>query len=194
MDRDSRVPKFDGSDYAYWKTRMRAYLKGKGADIWEIVNATSYPTSSAVQSNHDANNKAMDILLSSLSRNEFDRVCDLEIAHKIWSRLQSFHEGTNAVKARLFETYRREYENFVQLPGESVETLFSQFQSCVNKMRDNIIKMPYEDHDLALKLLHDCPLPEPSGGHHGSAGFGRSIAAMFAVSRATKSEGYYQAA
>src|SRR6266498_793080 len=154
MDRDSRIPKFDGSDYAYWKTRMRAYLKGKGADIWAIVNATNYSTDSPVQSHHDANNKALDILLSSLSRNEFDRVCDLEIAHKIWSRLQSFHEGTNAVKARLFETYRREYENFVQLPGESVETLFSLFQSCVNKMRDNIIKMPYEDHDLALKLLH----------------------------------------
>src|SRR6266540_3355565 len=34
----------------------------------------------------------------------------------------------------------REYENFIQLPGESVETLFSQFQSCVNRMRDNIIK------------------------------------------------------
>ena len=154
MDRDSRIPKFDGSDYVYWKTRMRAYLKGKGADIWAIVNATNFSTDSAVQSHHDANNKALDILLSSLSRNEFDRVCDLEIAHKIWSRLQSFHEGTNAVKARLFETYRREYENFVQLPGESVETLFSRFQSCVNKMRDNIIKMPYEDHDLALKLLH----------------------------------------
>src|SRR6266540_2406834 len=154
MDRDYRIPKFDGSDYAYWKTRMRAYLKGKGADIWAIVNATNYSTDSPVQSHHDANNKALDILLSSLSRNEFDRVCDLEIAHKIWSRLQSFHEGTNAVKARLFETYRREYENFVQLPGESVETLFSRFQSCVNKMRDNIIKMPYEDHDLALKLLH----------------------------------------
>src|SRR6266542_1058601 len=66
MDRDSRISKFDGSDYAYWKTRMRAYLKGKGADIWAIVNATSYPTSFAVQSHHDANNKAMDILLSSL--------------------------------------------------------------------------------------------------------------------------------
>jgi hypothetical protein len=87
MDRDSRLPKFDGSDYAYWKTRMRAYLKGKGADIWAIVNATSYPTSSAVQSHYDANNKAMDFLLSSLSRTEFDRVCDVDVAHKIWSCL-----------------------------------------------------------------------------------------------------------
>ena len=113
MAHDSRVPLFDGSDYAYWKTRMRAYLKGKGSEVWAIVIATSYPSDESVQSHHDANNKAVDILLSSLSRTEFARVCDLDVAHKIWSRLQSFHEGTNAVKARLFETYRREYENFV---------------------------------------------------------------------------------
>ena len=117
MTHNSRVPMFDGSDYAYWKTRMRAYLKGKGSEVWAIVVATSYPSDESVQSHHDANNKAMDILLSSLSCNEFARVCDLEVAHKIWSRLQNFHEGTNVVKTRLFETYRREYENFIQLPG-----------------------------------------------------------------------------
>src|SRR5579859_4846553 len=154
MAHDSRVSLFDGSDYAYWKTRMRAYLKGKGSEVWAIVVATSYPSDDSVQSQHDANNQVVDILLSSLSRSEFARVCDLDVAHKIWSRLQSFHEGTNAVKARLFETYRREYENFVQLPSETVESLFSRFQACVNKMRDNTSKMPYGDHELALKLLH----------------------------------------
>src|SRR6266498_3552030 len=90
MDRDSRIPKFDGSDYAYWKTRMRAYLKGKGADIWAIINATSYSTDSAVQSHHDANNKALDILLSSLSRNEFDRVCDLELLTRYGLTFKAF--------------------------------------------------------------------------------------------------------
>src|SRR5579883_2879473 len=154
MDRDSRVPLFDGSDYAFWKIRMRAYLKAKGADVWAIVEATDFPSDNSVKKHHDANNKAVDILLLSLSRSEFDQVCDLDVAHRIWSRLQSFHEGTNAVKARLFETYCREYENFVQLPGESIETLFSRFQSCVNKIRDNNSKMPYRDHELALKLLH----------------------------------------
>jgi hypothetical protein len=54
----------------------------------------------------------------------------------------------------LFETYRCEYKNLVQLPGEGVESLFSRFQSAVNKMRDNIIEIPYKDHDLALKFLH----------------------------------------
>jgi NAD-dependent SIR2 family protein deacetylase len=87
MTHDSRVLMFDGSDYAHWKTHMRAYLKGKCAEIWAIVIATSYPTTSAVQSHHDANNKAVDILLLSLSHTELDRVCDLDVAHKIWSRL-----------------------------------------------------------------------------------------------------------
>ena len=71
MAHDSQVPLFDGSDYAYWKTRMRAYLKGKGSEVWAIVEATSYPATDFVQSHHDANNKAVDILLSSLSRTEF---------------------------------------------------------------------------------------------------------------------------
>src|SRR5579883_2638449 len=121
---------------------MRAYLKGKGSEVWAIVKAMSYPATDSVQSHHDANNKAVDILLSSLSLTKFDCVCDLDVAHKIWSHLQSFHEGTNAVKARLFETYRREYENFVQLPSESVETLFLRFQSCVIKMRVTPAKCP----------------------------------------------------
>src|SRR5579883_2210813 len=133
---------------------MRAYLKGKGSEVWAIVESKDYPSDDSVKKHHDANNKAVDILLLSLSRSEFDRVCDLDVAHRIWSRLQSFHEGTNAVKARLFETFCREYENFVQLPSETVKSLFLRFQACVNKMRDNTSKMPYRDHELALKLLH----------------------------------------
>jgi len=79
---------------------------------------------------------------------------DLVLAHKIWSTLQNFHERTNQVKARLFETYRREYENFSHLPGETTDTLFHRFVSIVNKMKANVIVLPYTDHDQAMKLLH----------------------------------------
>jgi hypothetical protein len=34
----------------------------------------------------------------------------------------------------LFETYKREYENFSQLDGESIDAMFSRFQMVVNKM------------------------------------------------------------
>ena len=49
-------------------------------------------------------------------------------------RLQSYHERTVQVKTRLFEMYKREYENFSQLDSESIDAMFSRFQTIVNKM------------------------------------------------------------
>jgi prephenate dehydrogenase len=51
-------------------------------------------------------------------------------------------------------TYRREYKNFTHLPGESVDALFKQFTVVVNNMRANVVTLPYDDHDRAVKLLH----------------------------------------
>ena len=80
----------------------------------------------------------------------------LETAHEIWARLNEHHEGTNAVKARLFQTHRREYENFTQGPGESIGDMFSQFQSIVNKVSTNrsADALDYTEHEKALKLLY----------------------------------------
>ena len=86
---------------------------------------------------HEVNSKAYNALIACLARPEFDRVSDLLTAREIWARLANFHEGTNHVKSRLYETHRREYENFTQLPGESIDTMFSHFQSIVNKVCAN---------------------------------------------------------
>ena len=64
------------------------------------------------------------------------------------------HGGTSQVRARLFATYRIEYENFRHLPSESVDVMFHRFTSIVNNMKANVTELPYDDHDRALKLLH----------------------------------------
>jgi hypothetical protein len=69
-------------------------------------------------------------------------------------RLQSYHEGTIQVKTRLFETYKRKYENFSQLDGEFIDAMFSHFQTIVNKMRANKAQLPYDDHEMALKSVY----------------------------------------
>jgi hypothetical protein len=53
----------------------------------------------------------------------------------------------------MYATYRREYENFTHLPGESINALFRRF-TVVNNMRANVDVLPYDDHDRAVKLLH----------------------------------------
>ena len=60
------------------------------------------------------------------------------------------------MKARLFETHRREYETFTQEPGESIDLIFSRFQSIVNKVNGNKSAgaLEYTEHEKALKLLY----------------------------------------
>jgi hypothetical protein len=38
----------------------------------------------------------------------------------------------------MYATYRREYENFTHLPGESIDALFQRFTVVVNNMRANV--------------------------------------------------------
>jgi hypothetical protein len=54
----------------------------------------------------------------------------------------------------MYTTYRREYENFTHLPGESIDALFQRFTMVVNNMRANVDVLPYDDHDRSVKLLH----------------------------------------
>jgi hypothetical protein len=54
----------------------------------------------------------------------------------------------------MYATYRREYENYTHLPGESIDALFQRFTVVVNNMRANVDVLPYDDHDRAVKLLH----------------------------------------
>jgi hypothetical protein len=69
--------------------------------------------------------------------------------------LKNAHAGNAQVQARLFATYQREYENFTHLPSESIDdVIFQRFTVIVNNMRANVVVLPYDDHDRAIKLLH----------------------------------------
>jgi hypothetical protein len=54
----------------------------------------------------------------------------------------------------MYTTYRREYENFTHLLGESIDALFQRFTVVVNNIRANVDVVPYDDHDRVVKLLH----------------------------------------
>jgi hypothetical protein len=102
----------------------------------------------------DANNKAVDYLFRALCQPEFDRVHTESLACRIWLVLKEAHVGNSRIQAQMYATYRREYENFTHLPGESIDALFQRFTVVVNNMRANVDVLSYDDHDRAFKLLH----------------------------------------
>jgi hypothetical protein len=42
----------------------------------------------------------------------------------------------------------------MHLPDEAIDAMFQQFTVIVNNMRANVVVLPYDDHDRAIKLLH----------------------------------------
>jgi hypothetical protein len=161
----SGSPHFDGKNYQMWSKRMIAFLRGKGQILWDVTVDTSYVQpmdflAPGSRDRFDANNKAVDYLFRALCQPGFDRVHTEHLACRIWLALKEAHAGNAQVRARMYATYRREYENFTRLPGESMDTLFQRFTVVVNNVRANVDVLQYDDHDRAVKLLHslDCTI------------------------------------
>ena len=84
----------------------------------------SFPWPLLLQDLFEANSQAVDYLFRALSEHEFNRVLGESLACKIWDKLKVAHGSDSQVKAHLFSTYRREYENFTHLPDDSIDAMF----------------------------------------------------------------------
>jgi hypothetical protein len=148
-----------------WSKRIGTFLRGKGQILWDVTVDTGYVQpmdflAPGSRDRFDANNKAVGYLFRALCQLEFDRVHTEHLACRIWMVLKEAHVGNAQVQAWMYVTYRREYENFTHLPGESIDALFQRFTVVVNNMRSNVDVLPYDDHDRVVKLLHslDCTI------------------------------------
>ena len=84
-----KPPYFDGTNFAYWKVRMSAYLQGLDTKFWEICENENYVVleawiTDAQVTQHASNARARSILFSCLSLLEFERVSSLTMAREIW--------------------------------------------------------------------------------------------------------------
>ena len=96
---------FDGNNYAYWKVRMKAFLKFIDERVWNSVEygweklTTLVSEWSTSQKKATAfNSKAMNAFFNTISVEKFKRISNVEVAHTAWNILQTVHEGTKAVK------------------------------------------------------------------------------------------------
>ena len=99
-----RPPFFNGSDYSYWKARMRIFIQAQDYEMWSIVVNGPYIPSIYVDGvkvpklemdwdEHDMrkaqlNSKAMNVFYCALDRNEFNIVSTCNSAKEIWDRLE----------------------------------------------------------------------------------------------------------
>jgi hypothetical protein len=97
------VPTFDGTNYGYWKARLRFFLKS--IDDWSIVETgwtkpedttlELVPQKAALLSN----DKALHALCQALSPSKFVKISNCESAQEAWQILETTYEGTKLVKS-----------------------------------------------------------------------------------------------
>jgi hypothetical protein len=82
------VPTFDGTNYGYWKARMRFVLKS--IDYWKIVEtgwtkpANATPELVNEKNTQLSNDKALRALYQALSPSEFARISNSETVQEAW--------------------------------------------------------------------------------------------------------------
>jgi hypothetical protein len=155
----SKPPLFDGTNFAFWKIRMRTYLMALGADVWDVVE-TGY-TKPVVLANKDDklefsfNAKGMNAILNGLAEDEFVKVIHLNTAKEMWDKLINSYEGNEKVKGAKLQTYRLKFEQLKMNEDETVSKYFLRVEDLVNAMKG--LGETFDDSLLIQKILRSLP-------------------------------------
>ena len=105
-------PHFDGNNYAYWKVRMKTFLKFIDEKVWNSVEygweKPTTPVSEWSTSQKEVaafKRKTMNAIFNAVSVEEFKIISNVEVDHTAWNILQIVHEGIFA-KFGLFQNQR----------------------------------------------------------------------------------------
>ena len=97
MDRGQSLiihPLFDGTNYAYWKIRMRAFLRSLDEKVWQAVEIGWTKPKEVPADWDDAkikvenfNSRALNALFSAVTNEEFKKISSIETAKEAWTIL-----------------------------------------------------------------------------------------------------------
>lgn len=94
---------------------MESYITSQGYDIWmKVARLYEIPErieTIAQKTDFENNCKARNILLSRISRSDFDRVSHLATANEIWKALNNFHTGSTNIKELRKDVFKKDYLN-----------------------------------------------------------------------------------
>ena len=134
MDRGQSLiipPLFNGTNYAYWKVRMRDFLQSLDEKVQQAVEINWTKLKEALADQDDAkikaanfNSRALNALFSTVTNEEFKKISSIETAKEAWTILQTTYERTKAVKDSKLQRLTMSFEEIKMKEDES----FNEFQ------------------------------------------------------------------
>jgi hypothetical protein len=164
-----KPPAFNGEDYSRWSEMMKYHLTSLHASIWDIVEFGAqvpsmgdedYDADEVAQIQH-FNSQATTILLTSLSREEYNKVQGLKSAKEIWDVLKTAHEGDEVTKITKMETIEGELGRFMLNQGEEPQAMYNRLKTLVNQVH-NLESTKWDDHEMVKVILRSLVFLNPT--------------------------------
>ena len=142
MDRGQSLivpPLFDGTNYAYWKVRIKAFLQSLDKKVWRALEIRWIKPKEAPIDWDDAkmnaanfNSRALNTLFSAVANEEFKKISSTEIAKEAWTILQTTYEGIKAVKDSKLQRLTTSFEEIKMKEDKSFDEFYSKLKDIVN--------------------------------------------------------------
>ena len=162
-----RPPYFDGSNYTYWKERMKIFIQSVDYKLWLVIkNGPSIPKkvvdgkevekleeefNDQDMKKMEQNAKAKNIFYCAVNPDDFRKISRCQTAKQMWDKLEVTYEGTSQVKEAKIDMLVHEYELFTMKEEENIDEMFERFSNIVNTL-DALGKV-YTDRELVRKIL-----------------------------------------
>ena len=142
MDRGQSLiipPLFDGTNYAYQKARMRAFLQSLNEKVWQAVEIGWTKPKEELVDQDDAkikatnfNSRALNALCSAVTNEEFKKISSTKTAKEAWTILQTTYEEIKAVKDSKLQRLTTSFEEIKMEEDESFDEFYAKLKDIVN--------------------------------------------------------------
>jgi hypothetical protein len=138
---------------------MKNYIYSISPEVWQLVcdgveflDEDEQPTSDKLQKIY-RNTQAISILTSSIDKEEFNHVVDLDVTKDVWITLRMAHERSKPVRKAKVEMLEGQLNQFIMYDDETHHTMFNRLKKLVNKARSLGSKKWVTDRMLTERLM-----------------------------------------
>lgn len=165
---NSKLPIFDGDRFDYWKDRIQSFFLGHDVNLWDmavdgyvhLIDESDNKMEIRVmidQQKKDYKNhhKVKTILLNSISYTEYEKITNRDTSKSIFDSMRTTHEGNAQVKETKALALIKKYEAFKMEDGETIENMFSRFQTLVVGLK--VLDKGYSTYDHVKTIIRSLP-------------------------------------
>ena len=141
---------------------MRAFLQSLNEKVWQAVEiGWTKPTEVTTNWHNDKikvanfNSRALNVLFSAVTNEEFKKISSTKTAKKAWTILQTTYEGTKAVKDSNLQRLTTSFEEIKMEEDESVDEFYAKLKDIVNSVLNLGETIP--EPKIVRKVLKSLP-------------------------------------